>query len=262
MQSISFDRAADFYDQTRGYPPGVSDRIASATCALLSPGAVILEIGIGTGRISCPLAARGLQVSGIDLSKRMMQRLVAALPGGAARPDLVQADAAFLPRAPGAFEAVLAVHVFHLIAGWREALEEVRRVLRPGGCLLSGYDWQPPDSLITSLNNQWWEIARTYYAQAGRPGPRDFDPILARLQEMGAELDEIPVAEWTTTHRIDRYLTHLEAGIFSATWGVPPEVLRHAVQDLRLWAVEQFGSLEREFSVPRKFIWGRFRFKA
>ena len=40
-----------------------------------------LELGIGTGRIALPLAARGVQVHGIDLSEAMVERL-RAKPGG------------------------------------------------------------------------------------------------------------------------------------------------------------------------------------
>jgi len=41
-----------------------------------------LELGIGTGRIALPLAARGVAVRGIDLSEAMVERL-RAKPGGA-----------------------------------------------------------------------------------------------------------------------------------------------------------------------------------
>jgi SAM-dependent methyltransferase len=40
-----------------------------------------LELGIGTGRIAVPLAARGIPVHGIDMSRAMVQRL-RAKPGG------------------------------------------------------------------------------------------------------------------------------------------------------------------------------------
>src|SRR5436190_19294167 len=40
-----------------------------------------LELGIGTGRIALPLAERGVQVHGIDLSQPMVDKL-RAKPGG------------------------------------------------------------------------------------------------------------------------------------------------------------------------------------
>ena len=44
-------------------------------------GGRALEFGIGTGRIALPLAARGVEVHGIDLSRPMVERL-RAKPGG------------------------------------------------------------------------------------------------------------------------------------------------------------------------------------
>jgi SAM-dependent methyltransferase len=55
----------------------VADLIAS-----LAGDGRALELGIGTGRIALPLAARGVPVVGIDLSTAMVQRL-RAKPGGA-----------------------------------------------------------------------------------------------------------------------------------------------------------------------------------
>src|SRR3954470_22289511 len=53
--------------------------------ALLAGDGAALELGIGTGRIALPLAARGARVHGIELSEAMVARL-RAKPGGAAIP--------------------------------------------------------------------------------------------------------------------------------------------------------------------------------
>src|SRR6266576_261723 len=49
--------------------------------AELAGGGRALELGIGTGRVGLPLAARGVPVHGIDLSKAMVARL-REKPGG------------------------------------------------------------------------------------------------------------------------------------------------------------------------------------
>jgi len=49
---------------------------------LAGEGGRALELAIGTGRVALPLAARGVEVSGIDLSEAMLARL-RAKPGGA-----------------------------------------------------------------------------------------------------------------------------------------------------------------------------------
>jgi 2-polyprenyl-3-methyl-5-hydroxy-6-metoxy-1,4-benzoquinol methylase len=79
--SVAFDRAAEYYDQTRGFPAEVSEHIAdvieeAAGLGDRPEGAAgrLLEIGVGTGRISLPLHRRGRRTVGIDLSEPMLER--------------------------------------------------------------------------------------------------------------------------------------------------------------------------------------------
>ena len=74
------DRVADIYDhmpQVLGRDTGD----AVATLAELAGAGPVLELGIGTGRLALPLAARGLAVHGIDASEAMVKKL-RAKPGG------------------------------------------------------------------------------------------------------------------------------------------------------------------------------------
>ena len=153
--SYSFDRAADFYDATRAYPPRVADRITRSILDLTgaTPSTRILEVGIGTGRISAPLIARGLNVMGLDLAREMMDRLrVKLAPGSLFR--LVQGDASKLPFPAATFDVELAVHVFHLIAPWRQAIGELVRVLQPGGLVLHSSHIRDPRSANVLLRDK------------------------------------------------------------------------------------------------------------
>ena len=69
-ESISFERAADFYDKTRALPDEVANKLTEALFAELSNAGAesVLEVGVGTGRISRPLMARGIRVHGVDIS--------------------------------------------------------------------------------------------------------------------------------------------------------------------------------------------------
>jgi SAM-dependent methyltransferase len=72
------DRLADVYDEWyAGLDPGP----AAATLAELAGGGPALELAIGTGRVALPLAARGVEVHGIDASEAMVARL-REKPGG------------------------------------------------------------------------------------------------------------------------------------------------------------------------------------
>jgi SAM-dependent methyltransferase len=98
------DRIADLYDRmvaTLPDPADCVDRLAE----LAGPGPA-LELGIGTGRIALPLAARGVEVRGIDASAAMVERL-RAKPGGEAVP-VTMGDFADVP-VEGSFTLVYAV---------------------------------------------------------------------------------------------------------------------------------------------------------
>lgn len=72
------DSWAEVYDETTDYLD--TDGAVEFLTGLAKDGRV-LELGIGTGRIALPLAARGVKVAGIDASAAMVQKL-REKPGG------------------------------------------------------------------------------------------------------------------------------------------------------------------------------------
>lgn len=258
MQSVSFDRAAHIYDETRGFPPGIGDLVAEAALDFLPRHARVLEVGIGTGRIAKPLLARGAEVWGIDLAPKMMARLLETLPPGAKPPPLTLADAASLPFRTESFDAALSVHVFHLIADWRTAAREVRRMLRPGGVFLIGYDWRETDSPGERLRDRWRAIIAGR-GVSNQPGAHDFSDVDAFLRADGVEMQERAVGQWTTTRTLAQHIETIEHRTWSSSWDVPEHFFAECLAELRAWAQNEFGSLEREFTVAHKFVWQCYR---
>lgn len=257
MPANAFDRAAASYDTARAFPPGIAELVAAAALDLV-PGVLnLVEIGVGTGRITRPLLAGGARVVGFDLSGGMLAQLRALLPPGAASPPLAQADVTALPLTAAAYDAVVAVHVFQLIANWRGALDEVRRVLRPGGALLFGYEWRPADSPGARLRDQWNVIVR---AQGGDqpPAQHDFADITAALLAQGAALEERAVGEWTLTRTLARQIETIEHRTWSPDWAAPPGFFPRCLAELRTWAAATYGGLDAAYVVPHRFIWQRF----
>ncbi|MGH2756741.1 MAG: class I SAM-dependent DNA methyltransferase [Actinomycetota bacterium] len=76
------ERIAARYDETSAelFDPAVIEPVVDMVAELAGNGRA-LELGIGTGRIALPLAQRGVNVHGIDLSKAMVARL-RSKPGG------------------------------------------------------------------------------------------------------------------------------------------------------------------------------------
>jgi SAM-dependent methyltransferase len=132
------ERVAATYDQESAemFEPGVVDAAVGVLAELAGRGRA-LELGIGTGRIALPLAARGVPVHGIDLSRAMVARL-RAKPGGD-RVGVTIGDFA-TTRADGTFS--LAYLVFNTImnlttqAAQVACFGNVAAHLEPGGCFV------------------------------------------------------------------------------------------------------------------------------
>jgi ubiquinone/menaquinone biosynthesis C-methylase UbiE len=169
-QSVVFDRAAGFYDNSRGFPPGEEVAVAAmmARAGGLSPSSRVLEIGVGTGRIALPLASHTASFYGVDLSQSMMAELRAKSNGE--RVYLSLADAAHLPFSDDSFDAAVVVHVFHLVANLEGVINELGRVLKPGAPLLHGKNQM--DRSIAELRMSWHEVIdaeRLAVSDWGRP---------------------------------------------------------------------------------------------
>ena len=98
----------------------------------------VLELGCGTGTTALSLAPAVARLVGTDVSGEMIAiaREKAGAQGcGNAEFAVAPADRAF--RADGAFDAVLAFNVLHLIADRSATLKQTVRALRPGGLFIS-----------------------------------------------------------------------------------------------------------------------------
>jgi len=93
------DRIASEYDAL--YESDLDTEAAVEALARLAAGGPVLELAIGTGRLSIPLARRGLEVRGVDASEEMVARL-RAKPGGADIPVVMGDFADVGSRAPSA----------------------------------------------------------------------------------------------------------------------------------------------------------------
>jgi SAM-dependent methyltransferase len=107
---------------------------ARLACALdllgEGPGRV-LDVGMGAGRLCAELEHRGWQAYGVDPSDAMVSLARQRLPGAAARLDLGRAES--LAFADASFDAVAALGSLEYTDDLGRSLEELARVLRPGG---------------------------------------------------------------------------------------------------------------------------------
>lgn len=113
-------------------------------------GAKVLDVGCGAGRVSCALDSRGFDVTGIDISGDLIRAAQSYFAGI----DFLASDAATLPFSDDSFEYVVFAYngIDYLLPERRrrEALQEIRRVIRPSGVF------------VFSSHNSWYTLPAVF----------------------------------------------------------------------------------------------------
>lgn len=228
MGGISFDRIADRFDATRGYPEDVMEVILDALSSALPRKGRVLDAGVGTGRFAAPLIDRGFKVVGVDIARKMLERARAK-----GMEDLVRGDLCAMPFRERVFEATLSVHVLHLIPRWKCALREISRVTE--GKFVS--------VAFNKLDSQA-ELIRDFYGQTCselgfkvvHPGKRERE-----LPELVPPDSDTPITTHEHPLSVDQIISDCESRTYSDQWFVPEEIHREAVERMK----ERFAGLDQ-----------------
>lgn len=250
-KSIAFDRAAEFYDETRGFPPGVEQPVADliARAGGLTAESQVLEVGIGTGRVGLPVSQRVGAYYGIDLAVPMMNRLRAKRLHEPVY--LAQANATRLPFADRSFDAVIAVHVFHLIPDWQTAAAEAARVLKPGGLLLNCWNGGQDHPQISKIWEAW---------NAAIP--------LERRTQVGAKADQDPqflvhegwqpwadehVHSYPVTLNLTTFVDRIRRRVWSRLWKLTDDEVNAGIAAIEAAIAEEFENPAAEMAQVGQF---------
>jgi SAM-dependent methyltransferase len=234
--SVNFDRAAEYYDRTRVTDPEALAETLDVIEGEIAGRSTVLEIGVGTGALAVPLAERGHDVVGMDLSTAMLGQLrqkSAGLPVAAG-------DATRLPFADDAFAGAYARWVLHLIPAWRDAVAELARVVGSGGVVLiepGGYrgTWL---EIWRRLRDELGDVAHPIGLDTNERGFADLDEA---FEAHGATPRELPAVTAATTSTLGRFFAEGHERLFSWTWRVDPDRLHPALDAVEAWARQRYG---------------------
>lgn len=157
--------AATYVKGRPDYPPEVSAWLRDSLG--LAPGATVLDLGAGTGKFTPRLLDTGAAVIAVEPVPAMLEKLASALP----QVKALAGTASAIPLPDASVDAVVCAQAFHWFAT-SEALDEILRVLKPGGKL--GLVWNLRDAgvpwvaRLDAIVNQAEGDTPRYYTGAWR----------------------------------------------------------------------------------------------
>jgi SAM-dependent methyltransferase len=270
MATPQFDMIADVYDETRralddDTLKGIKEMLSLYGCRS------ILEIGIGTGRIAGPLTRNGYDVTGIDLSRRMMEKAKAK-----GLSNLFLAEGSKAPFKGKSFDASLMVHVFHLLDNPLPVMREAARVSGVGVFALVRK---------RSEARSWSMFNNSGEADAGKKGNHDeatekfYEERRERFRKIFEKYGQIPsqlfpnwrrekeimdtyppddikvVSDVVVTENIEDRISRFEKGSYSSMLRMPIEMRKEIVEEMRSYSSSANPFAKEEMSRPRHEVY-------
>ena len=185
-----FGAVAATYERARPtYPDAVLAVLAGR--AGVGPGARVLDLAAGTGKLTRQLAALGADVVAVEPSAGMRAACAAAVPGV----PVVDGTAEAIPAGAGETDIVTVAQAFHWFRT-AAALDEIARVLRPGGWLAI-VRHEPP---TTGWARELWELRhrRAGFDGSAYPGRGWQAALAADARFAPAETTTVAIRRETT----------------------------------------------------------------
>lgn len=255
-----YDNIAQIYDQTRWLTESVAELVADFIIDLTraTPETFFLEPGVGTGLNVLPLVKRGYCVTGIDISQEMLDNFRQKLNIFPANLKLIHADASQLPFPDNSFDVVLTVHMLHTVSDWRVFLDNIDRVLKPGGFYLN-CQWITPPAR-REFEGYFREILSQY--EVFKPESRRADlaikdiDVEEYLTQKSYISNYLVAHRWTVSNTVEELLNIYKLRPYGLCWQVSSDIFYQAMKDFEEFCLKHYGSLNTIISSEAKFeIW-------
>src|SRR5215467_713544 len=138
---------ANWYNRNTGRDQRRFEAVARAVVETVPPSSRVLEVAPGPGFLAILIAKLArYQVTGLDISRSFVRIAQQNAARAGVEIDFQQGDAAHMPFPDGSFDHVVCMAAFKNFSDPIGALNEIHRVLRPGGTA-SIYDLRKDASL-------------------------------------------------------------------------------------------------------------------
>jgi ubiquinone/menaquinone biosynthesis C-methylase UbiE len=194
-----FEKVAGDWDSMRKSFFSDSVREKAIELAQVSRGQIAADVGAGTGFITEILLEKGLRVIAIDESDEMLARIKKKL-GSSDGLECRQGEAENLPLDNSSVDHVFANMYLHHVESPPAAIQEMVRILKPGGKLvISDLDEHDFEFLAKEQHDRWLgfkrEDIKDWYSQAGLKdvGVNSLEESCCSESDCGTEKAEISV---------------------------------------------------------------------
>ncbi len=167
--TVDFGRtASDYRTHRAGFPPETFDRLEGLGVGL--KGQKIVDLGTGTGSAALAFAARGAEVTGVDISAAQLKEARAAAAEQKIDASFVEAPAEDTGLEEHVFDVVVAGQCWHWFDRERAAAE-ARRLLKPDGTIvIAHFDWLPLPGNVVEVTEALIVKANPLWTMAGGSG--------------------------------------------------------------------------------------------
>jgi ubiquinone/menaquinone biosynthesis C-methylase UbiE len=158
-----YDRLAGLYDAVDWFTGNTTHRLRKRALRHLPPtGSRLLEIGFGSGRLHLELAEQ-YAMAGLDRAPGMVRLTKRRLATCDRKSGLCIGSAYALPWPDGHFDTVLSTFAFSAFPDADRAMDEMVRVIRPGGKVIIVDAGEASDgNLFAHLLARLWELFGDY----------------------------------------------------------------------------------------------------